>query len=91
MKVGEAEPAARLPRRRRTDGSSRGCRSTIELTTRRIDEYDFSHASLGLYEFFYNEFCDWYLELVKPRLYEEEGRSGPVSSTCCSCLSRRWR
>ena len=31
--------------------------STAEL----IDAYDFSHAALGLYEFFYNEVCDWYL------------------------------
>jgi valyl-tRNA synthetase len=35
---------------------------------RRIDGYDFSHAALGLYDFIYGELCDWYLELVKPRL-----------------------
>ncbi len=34
----------------------------------RIDAYDFSHAALGLYDFIYGELCDWYLELVKPRL-----------------------
>jgi valyl-tRNA synthetase len=34
----------------------------------RIETYDFSHAALGLYEFIYGELCDWYLELVKPRL-----------------------
>jgi valyl-tRNA synthetase len=34
----------------------------------RIDRYDFSHAALGLYDFVYGELCDWYLELVKPRL-----------------------
>jgi valyl-tRNA synthetase len=38
--------------------------------TERIDEYDFSHAVLGFYEFFWSEFCDWYLEIVKPRLYD---------------------
>ncbi len=36
--------------------------------TRRIDTYDFSHAALALYDFVYGELCDWYLELVKPRL-----------------------
>ncbi|HEV7459127.1 MAG TPA: valine--tRNA ligase [Solirubrobacteraceae bacterium] len=36
----------------------------------RIDAFDFSRAALGLYEFVYGELCDWYLELVKPRLYE---------------------
>ena len=35
---------------------------------RRIERFDFAHAALGLYEFVYGELCDWYLELVKPRL-----------------------
>ena len=34
----------------------------------RIDAYDFAHAALALYDFIYAELCDWYLELVKPRL-----------------------
>ncbi len=34
----------------------------------RIDRYDFAHAALALYDFVYGELCDWYLELVKPRL-----------------------
>ncbi len=38
----------------------------------RIDGFDFSHAALELYDFVYGELCDWYLELVKPRLYEGE-------------------
>ncbi len=38
----------------------------------RIESYDFSHAALELYDFVYGELCDWYLELVKPRLYEGE-------------------
>src|SRR5437763_708243 len=47
----------------------------IEARTRsleRIDGFDFSRASLGLYDFVYGELCDWYLELVKPRLYDGE-------------------
>jgi valyl-tRNA synthetase len=35
---------------------------------RRIERYDFAHAALSLYDFVYGELCDWYLELVKPRL-----------------------
>jgi valyl-tRNA synthetase len=34
----------------------------------RIERYEFSRAALGLYDFVYGELCDWYLELVKPRL-----------------------
>jgi valyl-tRNA synthetase len=42
-------------------------RTKAELGAR-IDGYDFAHAALGLYDFVYGELCDWYLELVKPRL-----------------------
>ncbi len=34
----------------------------------RIESFDFSHAALATYEFVYSELCDWYLELIKPRL-----------------------
>ncbi|MFI5003891.1 MAG: valine--tRNA ligase [Solirubrobacterales bacterium] len=37
-------------------------------TAARIEDYDFSHTALGLYDFVYGELCDWYLEIVKPRL-----------------------
>src|SRR5215207_6831497 len=45
-------------------------RATVE---QHIAAFDFSHAALALYDFVYGELCDWYLELVKPRLYETEG------------------
>jgi valyl-tRNA synthetase len=35
-----------------------------------IAGFEFSRASLELYDFIYAELCDWYLELVKPRLYD---------------------
>ena len=47
----------------------------VEARTRareRIDGFDFSRGALGLYDFVYGELCDWYLELVKPRLYGAE-------------------
>jgi valyl-tRNA synthetase len=44
----------------------------IEAETQaRIDGFDFSKAALGLYDFIYGELCDWYLELVKPRLGDD--------------------
>jgi len=46
-------------------------RATFE---RHVAEFDFSHAALALYDFVYGELCDWYLELIKPRLYEAEGQ-----------------
>jgi valyl-tRNA synthetase len=45
-------------------------RATVD---QHVAEFDFSHAALALYDFVYGELCDWYLELVKPRLYETEG------------------
>ncbi|MEJ7797422.1 MAG: valine--tRNA ligase [Solirubrobacteraceae bacterium] len=44
----------------------------IEFDTRaRIDGFDFAKAALGLYDFVYGDLCDWYLELVKPRLRDD--------------------
>jgi valyl-tRNA synthetase len=40
---------------------------------RAIDGFEFHHAVGRLYAFVYDELCDWYLELVKPRLYADEG------------------
>jgi valyl-tRNA synthetase len=48
-------------------------------TARRIESYDFSHAALGLYDFVYGELCDWYLELVKPRLASDGAAASPDS------------
>jgi len=50
---------------------SRLARAKTEVR-RRIEHYDFAHAALALYDFVYGELCDWYLELVKPRLREHE-------------------
>lgn len=37
-----------------------------------IDKYDLGVACSKIYDFIWNEFCDWYIEMVKPRLYDEE-------------------
>jgi valyl-tRNA synthetase len=51
-------------------------RARAEVASR-IDRYDFSHASLELYDFVYGKLCDWYLELVKPRLRAASSPSAP--------------
>ncbi|MCA9244619.1 MAG: class I tRNA ligase family protein, partial [Phycisphaerales bacterium] len=40
---------------------------------RRLERYQFSDIVQALYGFFWNDLCDWYVELIKPRLYVEEG------------------
>jgi valyl-tRNA synthetase len=37
-----------------------------------IGGFEFHRAALGLYDFVYGELCDWYLELLKPRLYADD-------------------
>ena len=80
-----------MPGRRSTPSTveDRWILSRLERATAsihaRIESYDFSHAALELYDFVYGELCDWYLELVKPRLYERE-RS--VSATLLHVLTR---
>jgi valyl-tRNA synthetase len=41
---------------------------TAEAVTRGIEEYKFNEAAGALYQFVWNVFCDWYLELIKPIL-----------------------
>lgn len=38
---------------------------------RNMDKYEIGLAANRIYEFTWNHFCDWYIELVKPRLYEQ--------------------
>ena len=66
--------------------------SRLERATQRasesLDAFLFSRASLELYDFFWNEVCDWYLELVKPRLYDEGADRAALSATLLHVLER---
>ena len=44
----------------------------IEEITNNIENYDLGVALDKVYNFIWNEFCDWYIEMVKPRLYSED-------------------
>ena len=47
----------------------------IKTTREQIDHYGLGEASKVLYEFIWGDFCDWYIELVKPRLQGEDSVS----------------
>ena len=44
----------------------------IDDITKNIENYDLGVALDNLYGFIWNEFCDWYIEMVKSRLYSED-------------------
>ena len=71
LNAGDRDPAPRALRPEDRWILSRLQRA-IESVTANLDSYDFSHAALELYRFFWSELCDWYLEIVKPRLYDGE-------------------
>jgi valyl-tRNA synthetase len=43
---------------------------TIRIVTMELDAYRFDRATNALYQFFWHEYCDWYLELIKPVLQD---------------------
>jgi len=49
--------------------------AVIEKVSEAMENYDLGEAGRLLYEFIWNEFCDWYIELTKPRLYNKEDLS----------------
>ncbi|MCK5022385.1 MAG: class I tRNA ligase family protein, partial [Candidatus Pacebacteria bacterium] len=45
---------------------------TIKKSTEYLNEYKYGEAAKIIYEFTWNEFCDWYIEFSKPKLYQEK-------------------
>ena len=43
---------------------------TVKAVTENLDRYELGTALANLYEFLWDYLCDWYIELVKPRLFE---------------------
>ncbi|MEO0541687.1 MAG: valine--tRNA ligase, partial [Cyanobacteria bacterium P01_A01_bin.105] len=48
---------------------------TVQQTRDSLNGYGMGEAAKGLYEFIWGDFCDWYIELVKPRLQGEDAVS----------------
>ena len=44
---------------------------TVDQVTRSLERYAFHESALLLYDFFWHDYCDWYLETVKQRVYDE--------------------
>ncbi len=44
-----------------------------------LENFDFGIALQKIYDFIWDEFCDWYIEMVKPRLYNKENNTREVA------------
>jgi valyl-tRNA synthetase len=88
MRVSEVSPSATS-----ATVEDRWIVSRLERLTARVTEqfdgFRFSHAALDLYGAFWSELCDWYLELAKPRLYEDDNEE--VSGVLLWALERTLR
>ncbi|MDD5712061.1 MAG: class I tRNA ligase family protein, partial [Smithellaceae bacterium] len=62
--------------------------ATIAEVIKGLDEYRFNEAAGAIYQFFWHEFCDWYLELIKPSLYggAERGKRIACQQTLLATL-----
>ena len=53
--------------------------STIETVTSELEAYRFDRAANALYHFIWHEFCDWYLEMIKPALQSAAHPDAPAT------------
>ena len=51
-----------------------------------LEDYRFHEAANRIYDFFWGEFCDWYIELIKPRLIVEDGADKNAAQIACNNL-----
>jgi valyl-tRNA synthetase len=74
LMAGAAEPAARP-----SAVEERWILARIDATREAFEAdlaaFDFAHAVQRLYHLTFDDFCDWYLESIKPRLEEEDARA----------------
>jgi len=86
LELGRVEALQRLRAEHHLDLSDRWILSRYHRVVREVtdalESFRFHEAVATLYAFFWHEYCDWYLEVIKPRLYEggeEEKRQAAVA------------
>jgi valyl-tRNA synthetase len=53
--------------------------ATVELVNEALANYRFHEAAQGVYQFFWRDFCDWYIEWVKPELQNADRERATVA------------
>lgn len=61
-------------------------RRTIDRATQEFERYEYCRARQEIEHFFWNDFCDNYLELVKGRVYDPEGTNPEGQQSACLTL-----
>lgn len=51
----------------------------VKTVTDNLDKFEIGVALANLYDFVWENFCDWYIELVKPRLFDKEDPTGKTA------------
>ena len=49
--------------------------STVKEVTENMEKYELGIAAAKIYDFIWDDYCDWYIEMVKPRLWGDDGAS----------------
>jgi valyl-tRNA synthetase len=77
------------PEQRPRDVEERWILAQLEATRAELEEnvgaFDFAHAVAALYRLTFDDFCDWYAEAIKPRLYD---RDADAAATALAALER---
>ena len=53
---------------------------TVQAVTENMNKYELGIAVQKVYDFMWDEFCDWYIEMVKPRLYKADDRASRLAA-----------
>ncbi len=73
MHIGDSEPKAELSDLTSADKWILSkVNSLAKNVTSNLDSYELGIAVQNVYDFIWDEYCDWYIEMVKPRLYNQE-------------------
>ena len=59
----------------------------IKNYNNQIERFHFNESAKVLYDFIWNDFCDWYIEIAKTRFYSEDRDSKVYTyNTCVKCI-----
>ncbi|MCI5899769.1 MAG: valine--tRNA ligase [Firmicutes bacterium] len=75
MNLEKAEVPAQMPKDQLTAADKwilSKVNTLAKVVTENMDKYELGIAVQKVYDFIWEEFCDWYIEMVKPRLYNDE-------------------